>query len=258
MRTSDAAKNRAIESELRKEGLFSSTSAPWQQNIIDDFLSSLKFKKNARCLDAACGIGNNIETLGKYFANIAAFDQSQKAIEFAKKDNSKHVFDNLTFDIGSLENIPFADNNFDCVVCTEALEHVRDYFLVIDEIYRVTKAGGFVILSFQNHFNFSFVLKFFFEKLFHRNWDVWGTHGHTNGYENYLTCFQVRDCTKSKFKIMKELGADYINAWFSWIPFFYKNYGILNQYPLQTLGVFPVIKYFGMDYFMLLKKPLRR
>lgn len=247
-------KNRSLEESLRQKGLFPNTSAPWQQGILNKFLSSIKLPENSVCLDAACGIGNNIETLLEYFPKIVAFDKSEEAIRFAK--NLYNDESNLTFGVGQLESISFPDNFFDCVVCTEALEHVYDYKTVVYEIFRVTKSGGCVILSFQNHFNLSALLKFLAEKTLKKNWDVWGTHRHEEGFENYLTCFQVRRTTREVgFISLKEVGADYINAWLSWLPFFYKNYEILDRYPVLLLGRMPIIKYLGMDYFLLLKKP---
>ncbi len=247
-------KNNSLEESLRSEGLFSSTSTPWQQNILNRFLSTIDLAGGSICLDAACGIGNNMQTLSKYFSKIISFDKSDKAIRFAKKlyiNESK-----VQFTVGQLESISFPDNFFNCTICTEALEHVDDYKVVIQEIYRVTKSGGYVILSFQNHFNFSTLLKFLAEKIFRKNWDVWGTHRHEEGYENYLTNFQInRFVREIGFVSLEEIGADYINAWFSWIPFFYKNYRILNKYPILPLGKIPIIKCLGMDYFLLLKKP---
>lgn len=256
MGTDYASKNRAIENTLRQKGLFSSTSAPWQQKVLKELLSQIKFQDGSICLDAASGIGNNIETLRRYFQWIVAFDKSGKAVEFSKKRHDKYIPDVVSFSISNLESLPFKDNFFDCVVCTEALEHVFDYNVAIREIFRVTKSGGYVILSFQNHFNLSAFLKFLFEKIYKKNWDVWGTHRHEEGYENYLTCFQVKGSTKKTgFILVKEFGADYINAWLSWIPFFYRNYKILDCYPLLLMGKIPLLKFLGMDYFLLLKKP---
>lgn len=256
MGTDYTSKNRAIEETLRQKRLFSSTSAPWQQNVLEDLLSQVRFQDGSVCLDAACGIGNNIETLLKYFQNIIAFDKSAKAIDFAKEQQYKYKSATVPFTVGGLESMPYANNFFDCVVCTEALEHVSDYSAVIKEIFRVAKPGGYVVLSFQNHFNFSALLKFFFEKVYKKNWDVWGTHRHEEGYENYLTCFQIKkSIRKAGFISIKEFGADYINAWLSWVPFLYKNYKILDRYPMLFLGKMPILKYIGMDYFLLLKKP---
>jgi ubiquinone/menaquinone biosynthesis C-methylase UbiE len=256
MGTNYTSKNRAIEETLRQKELFSSTSAPWQQGVLENLLSKVKFQDGSICLDAACGIGNNIETLLKYFKNIIAFDKSAKAVEFAKERQHKNKSAKISFTVGSLESMPYADNFFDCIVCTEALEHVSDYNAVIKEVFRVAKSGGYVVLSLQNHFNFSALLKFLFEKVYKKNWDVWGTHRHEEGYENYLTCFQIKkSIRKTGFISTKEFGADYINAWFSWVPFLYKNYKILDRYPMLPLGKIPILKYIGMDYFLLLKKP---
>ena len=248
------SKNRALESVLSEKGLFPSTSAPWQQNIIDRLLSEITRQKNACCLDAACGIGNNTDTIVKYFNRVDAFDKSENAVNFAKQRHQK-ILENVTFTTGDLESIKYPDSSFDCVLCTEALEHVGRYDVAIREIFRVTKPGGYVILSFQNHLNLSSVIKFCFEKIYKRNWDAWGTHGHKEGYENYLTCFQVRELIKnSDFTVIKDFGADYINAWLSWVPFLYRNYKILDKYPLLAIGRLPLLKYLGMDYFLLLKK----
>lgn len=255
MGTSFSPKNRALEKILKKEGLFPNTSAPWQQAILDGLLSKIDLSKNSLCLDAASGIGNNINTLSKYFTKIVALDKSRKSLAFSKNINYPQSIA-LSFKIANIESMPYETDFFDCVVCTEALEHTYDYRLAILEIIRVTKPNGYIILSFQNHFNFASVIKYFYEKLFRKNWDVWGTHIHTAGYENYLTCFQVKSFfKKNEMTLVDELGADYINAWLSWLPFLYRNYKILNRFPLIQLGKLPLLKYFGMDYFMLIKKP---
>ncbi len=44
------------------------------------------------------------------------------------------------------------DNRFDVVVCTEVLEHVRNPFDAVNEIYRITKPGGSIYIS--TPFNF--------------------------------------------------------------------------------------------------------
>lgn len=255
MEKSKITKNRTLKDEIYKEDLFSHTSTPWQQEVLNKFLLKLKFPINSTCLDAACGIGNNIITLSYFFSKIVAFDKSKKAIIFAKKRYKNKFNSNLKFDVMNLSTINYKDNLFDLVVCTEALEHVLDYENVIKEIFRITKKNGYVILSFQNHFNLSSLIKLSFEKIFKKNWDVWGTHRNEDSYENYLTCFDVKNyISKTESSVLEEVGADYLNAWFSWIPFVYKNYKILDRYPIFFLGKLPLLKYFGMNYFMLIKK----
>ena len=47
------------------------------------------------------------------------------------------------------ENIPFPDAHFDIVACLNALDHVDDLDATIREIKRVTKPGGFFLLSVE-------------------------------------------------------------------------------------------------------------
>lgn len=45
------------------------------------------------------------------------------------------------------KNIPFEDNKFDAVICTEVLEHVQDFQYLIDEIYRTSKTNADIIVT---------------------------------------------------------------------------------------------------------------
>lgn len=48
---------------------------------------------------------------------------------------------------GDAGEIPFLDNIFDSCLCTEVLEHVPDPRVVLQEIHRVLKPGGRVLLT---------------------------------------------------------------------------------------------------------------
>ncbi len=45
------------------------------------------------------------------------------------------------------EHLPFGDQTFDAVLCTQVLEHVQDPYLVAMEIYRVLKPDGVGFIS---------------------------------------------------------------------------------------------------------------
>lgn len=48
---------------------------------------------------------------------------------------------------GDLQRLPFADDAFDCCLCTEVLEHVPDDRLAARELARVLKPGGHLVMS---------------------------------------------------------------------------------------------------------------
>ena len=43
---------------------------------------------------------------------------------------------------GSAYSLPFPNNSFDLVICSEVLEHLHEYNDAIKEIHRVLKPGG--------------------------------------------------------------------------------------------------------------------
>lgn len=44
-------------------------------------------------------------------------------------------------------DLPFENNHFDTVLCSQVMEHVYDYKIMINEIYRVLKKDGIIILT---------------------------------------------------------------------------------------------------------------
>ncbi len=53
----------------------------------------------------------------------------------------------------NLEKLPYAENQFDFVTCTEVVEHLENFRLVIREAYRVTKPNGLVVFTTPNTLN---------------------------------------------------------------------------------------------------------
>ncbi len=49
--------------------------------------------------------------------------------------------------LADAHNLPFRDEEFEIILCTEVLEHTRNPQIVINEMYRVLKRGGTVVLS---------------------------------------------------------------------------------------------------------------
>jgi len=55
-------------------------------------------------------------------------------------------------DLGSIP-YPFADNEFDEVVCRHVAEHVPDVMAFVAELHRVTKAGGAILIVTPHYSN---------------------------------------------------------------------------------------------------------
>ncbi|WP_124980308.1 class I SAM-dependent methyltransferase [Nonlabens xiamenensis] len=89
------------------------------------------------------------------------FTRSQKLLHFAPEQCFYHRFresKNITYTTTDLNSpladvkadicaLPFADNEFDFILCNHVLEHIPDDQKAMVEIYRVLKPGGTAILQ---------------------------------------------------------------------------------------------------------------
>lgn len=97
--------------------------------------------RNDLVLDVASGTCEN----GKYisqFAHYIGVDISSIALEMAKDYSN----DNFSVVKADVESLPFDDNKFDVVLSTYSLEHFLNPKKVVDEMYRVCKKQGKIIL----------------------------------------------------------------------------------------------------------------
>lgn len=110
------------------------------EKYILDFLDN-NIKPGAKIFDAGCGTGGLAQKMMK-FGEVTAMDINSIALRYTKKKNIYKVLK------GTVEEIPFKNNNFDVVVCLDVLYHrkVKDDTRAIREFHRVLKPGGLLII----------------------------------------------------------------------------------------------------------------
>lgn len=69
-----------------------------------------------------------------------------KSQDFAQYKGENHRYGQLNY-VGDIAKIPVADGYFDCVLCTEVLEHLPEPEQAINEFARILKQGGMLILT---------------------------------------------------------------------------------------------------------------
>uniref|UniRef100_A0A7C3VT81 Class I SAM-dependent methyltransferase n=1 Tax=Planktothricoides sp. SpSt-374 TaxID=2282167 RepID=A0A7C3VT81_9CYAN len=63
-------------------------------------------------------------------------------------DHSETIHDRSKIDImGTVYNIPVDDNQFDCLLCTDVLEHLEEPSDALAESFRILKPGGYAIFT---------------------------------------------------------------------------------------------------------------
>ena len=125
-------------------------TTPWNLIAIE-FLEEIDLHRK-KVLEIGCGYGSLSVYMAKKYAEVVGIDLSPEAIKISKRNallnNQKAVFKQARG-----EKLPFKDKAFDIVVCCETLEHTPDYQKAIDEIIRVTKDSGKIIITTPNSLN---------------------------------------------------------------------------------------------------------
>ncbi|MGD0277731.1 MAG: class I SAM-dependent methyltransferase [Smithella sp.] len=160
-------------------------------------LHELNLKPNDVVLDAGCGLGRHLRHLArmpelKIFGidkNTWALTETAKSVATMPDAQSKDYL----FSIADITKLPFADASFDCVICSEVLEHIPDHEKAMKELDRILKPQGTLVVS---------VPRFFTERIC---WFIsWQYHNEEGGHIRIYKKKQLREMlTRQGFKCWK-------------------------------------------------------
>jgi len=133
------------------------------------FRFSLPYIKNKKILDVGCWTGLFDKLAVKYAKHITGLDPSKQAISLAKKQIPQG-----TFLVGTAEKLPFPKHTFDTVCYFQVMEHLPKNTEVesLQEIYRVLKPKGRLLLSIPDQNILSIIFDPAFFLLGHRHYSV--------------------------------------------------------------------------------------
>ena len=104
--------------------------------------------KGARVLDLGCGYGFSSYLLSQNGYRVVGVDLSAQLIQRAIDKYGN--FPNVCFRAGDAESLEFNDAEFDAVVSWALLEHIVDVPKAIDEMLRVVKKHGRILIFAAN------------------------------------------------------------------------------------------------------------
>jgi len=117
-----------------------------------------------RMLEAGCGLGVTSLAVGARTAR-ALLDAEPKAIQLAKAGFAR-AGQTAAFTVGDLFHLPFRGASFAVVFNAGVVEHFdfAQRCAALDELARVTRSGGRVIVAFPNHYSLPYRLAYRYRK----------------------------------------------------------------------------------------------
>lgn len=102
--------------------------------------------RTTEVLDIATGAGNVALAFAPHVARVVAFDLTPAMLEQTLKTAESRGLSNVEAVQGLAEELPFEDASFDVVTVRLAPHHYADIQKAVDEMARVTRPGGKVVI----------------------------------------------------------------------------------------------------------------
>ncbi|MCM8801403.1 MAG: class I SAM-dependent methyltransferase [Candidatus Omnitrophica bacterium] len=177
---------KSLKTEQLKQG--------FRLKVIQEFLNNDIFKK--KILIVGCGSGRDTSVIRN---KTYAFDLSFNAVKIARQDFPGHFYL-----VADANKIPFKDNCFDSVICSEVLEHVEYPDALISEFNRILRPKGELILTVPNWLSFYGLVRKIAEIIFQKPFTASG-----QPIDNWFTLKKLHILLKDYFKIQIIKGVWY-------------------------------------------------
>lgn len=182
-------------------------------------------------LDIGAGHGELIELLGsKHSIKSRACDYTDILLKIK----------NVPLDILNLnkDNLPYLENSFDLITCTEVVEHLENYRHVLREMHRVLKNGGTLVVTTPNILNLKSRFRFFFSGFYNLFGPLHFNESELHSAGGHITpisiFYLVHSLIDAGFKdihitVDKRQSTSMVLLFVSWIPIKIINYFVKKR-----------------------------
>lgn len=175
-----------------------------KNNLFQRFWHNQRFKQVAKVtskadvvLDIGCADGTFTKILleATQASKVVGIDVLKSSINYSRKRFTKDK--RFKFMVADAHNLPFKNQVFDAIFCLEALEHVIDPLTVIQEMHKVLRKDGYLIILVPSENLLFRIIWKLWQKVPGKNvWQHTHLHNFSNGFIEELL-------NKSGFKIVK-------------------------------------------------------
>ncbi|HEU0022471.1 MAG TPA: class I SAM-dependent methyltransferase [Dehalococcoidia bacterium] len=98
-------------------------------------------------VDLGCGAGFTAFAMTQCSQRVVASDLTRPMLGETRRIGQERQLSNLMLSHNAAEHLPFASGSLDLVTCRVAGHHFADFELALDEIHRVLKIGGSLLMA---------------------------------------------------------------------------------------------------------------
>ena len=135
------------ESFTRQAPVYAVTPTVADPSRITRFIEAIDPAAPARVLDVACGPGFLALALAARCREVVGVDLTDAPLAIAERNGRERGLVSVRFQRGDAERLPFAEEEFDVVVCRFAFHHFEEPGRVLREMARVCRSQGKVAVE---------------------------------------------------------------------------------------------------------------
>ena len=114
-----------------------------------------------RIVDAGCGYGRNLVYLLRKGCEVFAVDADAEAIEHVRRLSTSLSTElpDANFQVGAIEEMPFASDSADVVICNSVLHFARSeehFRAMLAQLWRVVRPGGMLFCRLGSRIGMDF------------------------------------------------------------------------------------------------------
>jgi ubiquinone/menaquinone biosynthesis C-methylase UbiE len=130
-----------------------------RQSKVLDWVESLALAPGSHVLEVGCGAGFMSIALAQRGYHVHAIDSVEAMVEQTRRHVSEVGIDELLYlNTGDVYALAFEDESFDLVIAVGVIPWLEQPELAIQEMARVTRPGGYLILTADNRSRLNFLL----------------------------------------------------------------------------------------------------
>lgn len=190
----------------KKRNLIDSTSLDMFARKAFLIFSQWISKDDIVILEAGFGTGRYCITLAEKFksSEVIGIDNSRNACELARDGANARNITNINFIQADIFYIPFRDNCCDVVFNDGVLEHFINYFSAFEEMIRISKTKGKLIVCVPNWFCFPHTI---YKKIRGKNYE----YGYEKSFkqselEQLFSKYNLKNIELSGFNPLHSIG----------------------------------------------------